>query len=172
MCDLSAMAFTRGFLDDFGDHTASRSGVYPSPSMAATAHPQLHLLVAGGEVPCSEHGKILVPPIGTSALFDQRSTKAHLCALCRRFRNATESLERREFRKGRRGDLGFRDPEWTRGCSERFGKSFVRGPNPQCPTKDAPVTPSRSPYSTAALPQAQPPSDLTQMSRTTCKLEV
>ena len=120
MCDLSAMAFTRGFLDDFGDHTASRSGVYPSPSMAATAHPQPHLLVAGGEVPCSEHGKILVPLVGTSALFDQRSARAHLSALSWRSRDAAKSVERREFRKGGRGDLGFLDPNRTRGVL-RFG---------------------------------------------------
>ena len=98
MCDLSAMAFTRGFLDDLGGRTASRCGVYPSPSVAATAHPQL--LVAGGEVPCPEHGKIFVPPIGTSASFDQRSTGAHLGALCRRFRIRDAGVERRELRKG------------------------------------------------------------------------
>ena len=67
MCDLSPMAFTWGFLNDLGDRTASRGGVYPPPSVAATAHPRLHLLVAGGEVPRQEHGKILcrrlVPPL-------------------------------------------------------------------------------------------------------------
>ena len=60
------------------------------------------------------HGKILVPLVSTSALFDQRSAKAHLGALCRGFWNAAESVERREFRKDGRGDLGFRDPEGTR----------------------------------------------------------
>ena len=81
--------------------TASRCGVYPPPSVAATAHPQLNLLVVGGEVPCPEHGKIFEPPIGTPASFDQRSTGAHLDALCRNSWGASKSLERQEFRKGR-----------------------------------------------------------------------
>jgi hypothetical protein len=84
------------------------------PQWLQTLIPNSTCWSQGGEVPCLEHSKILVPLVGTSALFDQRSTKAHLGALCRRFRDAAESLERREFRKGRRGDLGFRDPEWTR----------------------------------------------------------
>ena len=82
--------------------------------MAATAHPQPHLLVAGGEVPCSEHGKILVPLVGTCALFDQRSARAHLSALSWRSRDATKSVELREFKKDGRGDFGFRDPQYGR----------------------------------------------------------
>jgi hypothetical protein len=106
-----------------------------SPLSASTAHPQLHLLVAGGEVPCPEHGwqDFVQPTIGTSASFAQRSTGARLGALCRISWDVTERLGARNSGMASEVVSASGTPRGL-GVFCEVWKSSVPG---QCPTMDA-----------------------------------
>jgi hypothetical protein len=116
-----------------------------------------------------------VQPIGTSASFDQRSTGAHLvsCVGDSRVRDpsqwgATDSGKAGEVvsASGTPSGLG------TKGLASPLSVGRTHSARP----RTSAVTPSRSPYRTAALPWAPPPSDLTHSqlvtattSRPTCE---
>ena len=151
MCDLSAMAFTWGFLNDLGDHTASRCGVYPSPSVAATAHPQLHLLDAGGEVPCSEHGKILCCQLVPPPRLTRDRPGLTLCLVsgnpgCPQVSGALR-IQARQARWSR-----LPGPQVDSGHSKELRSPLSVGRTHSARPRTRAVTPSRSPYRTAALP--------------------